>query len=222
MRVLVTGAAGWSGSAVVGALLEAGHAVVAHDLPRSWEAERERAASDDTPAWEVPVPVHVDSHCMRVEGDLLVAASVRSAVQGCDAVIHTAVLHPPAAETVGGEDEVSRLTFLVQANGLFNLLDAIKDTPSVQRFVHVSSCWTAHVSFFVGTAPCYFSWCFASMFSQLRNDFRGLTRFGLGHSRTWSSLTRLRGVLTGRSTLLANVYRRKYVSSTTRRMDFRL
>ena len=108
MRVLVTGAAGWSGSAVVGALLEAGHAVVAHDLPRSWEAERERAASGDTPAWEVPSPG--GSRCKRVEGDLLVAASVRSAVQGCDAVIHAAVLHPPAAETVGGEDEVSRLT----------------------------------------------------------------------------------------------------------------
>lgn len=83
-----------------------------------------------------------------MEGDLLVAASVRSVVKGCDAVIHTAVLHPPAAEAVGGEDEVSRRTFLVQTNGLFNLLDAIKDTPSVQRFVHVSSCWTAHVSCF--------------------------------------------------------------------------
>jgi nucleoside-diphosphate-sugar epimerase len=144
MRVLVTGAAGWSGSAVVGALLEAGHAVVAHDLARSWEAERERAGSGDTPPWTVPAPN--GSSCECVEGDLLVAASVRSAVHGCDAVVHTAVLHPPSVEAVGGEDEVSRLTFLVQTNGLFNVLDAIKDTPSVQRFVHVSSCWTAHVS----------------------------------------------------------------------------
>jgi nucleoside-diphosphate-sugar epimerase len=141
MRVLVTGAAGWSGSAVVGALLHAGHEVVAHDLVSSWQAEQARAASGDSPAWEVEAPA--GSSCERVEGDLLVAGSVRDAVQGCEAVVHTAVLHPPS---IDDEDEVNRLTFLVQVNGLFNLLDAVKDTPSVQRFVHVSSCWTAHVS----------------------------------------------------------------------------
>ena len=181
MRVLVTGAAGWSGSAVVGALLHAGHEVVracppsqpdmfarqpsrsqpdagaccaeqvGHDLPASWQAEKQRAAAKTSPAWEVAGPA--GARYERLEGDLLEAASVRRAVFGCDAVVHTAVLHPPSAEAVGGEDEVNRLTFLVQMNGLFNVLDAIADTPSVQRLVHVSSCWTAHpqVEFFDGS-----------------------------------------------------------------------
>ena len=142
MRVLVTGAAGWSGSAVVGALLHRGHTVVAHDLARSWAAEEQRAASaDGTPCWAAPPPA--GAACERLDGDLLVSVSVRSAVQGCDAVVHTAVLHPPA-EHPDGPDGVSSATISVQINGLFNLLDAVKDTPSVQRFVHVSSCWTAH------------------------------------------------------------------------------
>ena len=122
-----------------------------HDLPASWQAENQRAAAKTAPAWEVAGPA--GARYERVEGDLLEAASVRRAVQGCDAVVHTAVLHPPSPDALGGEDGVNRLTFLVQTNGLFNVLDAIANTPSVQRLVHVSSCWTAHpkVEFFDGS-----------------------------------------------------------------------
>ena len=147
MRVLVTGAAGWSGAACVGSLLEAGHSVVAHDLPAAWLTDARRGGD----AWAVDVTPAPGQNLKRVSGDLLRAADVRSAMGGCDAVVHVAVLHDDAP-IEGGSDEQTALVFRVQIQGLFNVLEAAKEPPTT-RVVHVSSCWTSHskVPFFDGT-----------------------------------------------------------------------
>lgn len=72
MKVLVTGATGLVGSAIVRELAERGHAVRALARP----------ASDLSNVAALPVEV--------VRGDVLDVGSVRSAMEGCDAVVHAA------------------------------------------------------------------------------------------------------------------------------------
>ncbi len=72
MRVLVTGATGLVGSAVVRELLARGHAVRALARPTSDLSNLEGAGAEI------------------VRGDVLDAASVRAALAGCEAVVHTA------------------------------------------------------------------------------------------------------------------------------------
>lgn len=72
MRALVTGAGGFVGSAVVRALLDAGHEV--HALVRAGSDQR-----------------NLDGLAVRrCAGDLLDEASLRQALQGCDALFHVA------------------------------------------------------------------------------------------------------------------------------------
>jgi farnesol dehydrogenase len=72
-RVLVTGASGYLGGRLCGALVQAGHSVVALVRKSSKVAELPR---------EVEL----------VEGDVRDADSVRRACVGCDYVLHTAAL----------------------------------------------------------------------------------------------------------------------------------
>ena len=78
MKVLVTGAAGWSGAAVVARLLEAGHTVTAHDLPTAFAADEQRPASERFAV--AAAPPSDGAQCSRVSGDLLNAADVAAAV----------------------------------------------------------------------------------------------------------------------------------------------
>jgi len=48
---------------------------------------------------------------------------------GCEAVVHTAVIHPPE----GDPDEIASLTLRVQLQGLFNIFEAIRHSATVQR-----------------------------------------------------------------------------------------
>jgi nucleoside-diphosphate-sugar epimerase len=112
MKVLVTGASGFLGTAVVAQVRAAGHVVVAMVRPT---AVLEGAPWDD-PAVDV------------VRGDLRERGTWREAINGIDAVVHL------AAAASGDLSTQFQGTVL----GTENLLHAL-DRSSVQRFVHISS-----------------------------------------------------------------------------------
>lgn len=109
MKVLVTGAGGFLGRAVVSRLLAGGHGVRAMIRPKSLD-----------PNW--PAPVELVRRDLRIQQDLT------SAFDGVDAVVHL------AAATSGTED----VQFASTVVGTERLLQAM-ETSSVRRITHVSS-----------------------------------------------------------------------------------
>lgn len=109
MRVLVSGAGGFLGQAVVDRLLERGHDVRAIIRPAS-----------AVPQWNDAVDIF--------RADLRNADNLLSAFEGMDAVLHL------AAATSGDED----VQFSTTVVATERLLDAMTKS-SVKRFVHVSS-----------------------------------------------------------------------------------
>ncbi|MEM7140781.1 MAG: SDR family NAD(P)-dependent oxidoreductase [Actinomycetota bacterium] len=119
MKVLVTGGTGFVGSHAIRRLLDAGHDVRA--LVR-------------TPAKVAPLmeKMGVDPAAIEVvEGDITDAPSVRDAVEGCEAVVHTAavVAVDPASEALMEETNLA---------GATNVLGAAVEA-GCDPIVHVSS-----------------------------------------------------------------------------------
>jgi nucleoside-diphosphate-sugar epimerase len=109
MKVLVTGAGGFLGRAVVERLLERGHKVRAIIRP-----------SSQTPAWAEEVEVF--------RADLRVANDLLAAFNDVDAVLHL------AAATSGSED----IQFSTTVVGTERFLEAMAKS-AVKRLIHVSS-----------------------------------------------------------------------------------
>lgn len=109
MKILVTGAAGFLGSAVVERLLRNGHGVRAIIRPASAE-----------PAWSGNIEI--------VRADLRVSNNLVAAFDGIDAIIHL------AAAVSGDEDSQFTSTVI----GTERLLAAMAQS-TVRRFVHISS-----------------------------------------------------------------------------------
>ncbi len=118
MQVLVTGAFGNIGSAVVKELLRQGHHVRAFDL-RS--ARTEAAARKLKGALEI---------CW---GDMRRPADLQQAVQGQEAVIHLAAVIPPRSNT---QPELARQ---VNVEGTRSLIQACQALPSPPRFLLAST-----------------------------------------------------------------------------------
>lgn len=120
MRIFVTGATGTLGRPVVKLLVADGHAVVG--LARSHENELFLRNLGATPA----------------RADLFDRASMTSAIQGCDAVLHLATKIPPAGETMkkGAWDENDR----IRSEGTSLLVNAAlkMDVPTI---VYPSICF---------------------------------------------------------------------------------
>jgi dihydroflavonol-4-reductase len=113
MKVLVTGATGFVGSAVVKELLARGHAVRALVRAKSKLANLEKLAIE------------------KVEGDVLDEPSVKRAVDGCDALVHT-------AGTVDYRPRSRELLYALNVRGVEIVLGAAL-AAGVKRAVQTSS-----------------------------------------------------------------------------------
>jgi UDP-glucose 4-epimerase len=113
VRVLITGGAGFIGSHVVDRLLDDGHEARVFDVLDSSD-RRER--------------------CETVVGDLLDSSSIRSAAEGCDAIIHLA-----AAADVGLVAKDPSGAESLNARGTLHVLEAARATGA--RVIYASTIW---------------------------------------------------------------------------------
>ena len=115
MKVLVTGGSGFIGSHVVDRLLAHGHDPRVYDLVTS---------------------SHHDPHAVeQVKGDLVDQESLRSAIRGCDAVVHCA-----AVSDVNKVLLDPALAEMVNAGGTRAVLEAAR-LEDVARIVYASTIW---------------------------------------------------------------------------------
>jgi nucleoside-diphosphate-sugar epimerase len=119
-RVCVTGAAGFIASHVIIDLLEDGHVV--HATVRDLGDDTKRAHLD---VLEERYPGKLQ--CF--EADLLEPGSLDAALEGCDALIHTAT-----AVILAAPDPQKQIID-VAVKGTQNVLDSVARTPSVKRIV---------------------------------------------------------------------------------------
>ena len=114
MIVLVTGGAGFIGSHVVDHLLAAGHEARVFDVAAPPADRRDR--------------------CEIIAGDLLEPGSLRTAAEGCDAIIHLA-----AAADVGLVVKDPAAAEALNARGTLNVLEAARETGA--RVIYASTIW---------------------------------------------------------------------------------
>jgi nucleoside-diphosphate-sugar epimerase len=114
MRILVSGAAGYVGSAVVAALVRRGHEV--DGLVRSLDG--------------ASAAVVRELGARVVEGDIVRPDSLRSAVERADAVIHAAF--DATGKTDGGA---------VDRSFVASVLSVLAETSGLRRFVYTSGAW---------------------------------------------------------------------------------
>lgn len=113
MKILVTGADGMLGSHIVRVLLDRGHDVCAFLLPHAAATTLEG----------LPIEKRL--------GNILDAASIRTAVTGCDAIIHAAALTDVWPDR-------SEMVRQVNVEGTRNMIEAALDH-QVQRFIYIGS-----------------------------------------------------------------------------------
>ncbi|MBU2675888.1 MAG: NAD-dependent epimerase/dehydratase family protein, partial [Gammaproteobacteria bacterium] len=123
-RICVTGAAGFIASHVIVDLLDDGHTV--HGTVRDLGNDAKRAHLD-------ALGERYPGMLALFEADLLEPGSLDAALEGCDALIHTAT-----AVMLSAPDPQKQIID-VAVKGTQNVLDSVAGTPSVKRIVMTSS-----------------------------------------------------------------------------------
>ena len=123
-RVCVTGAAGFIAGHVIVDLLDEGHVV--HATVRDLGDDAKRSHLD-------VLKEQYAGKLSLFEADLLDRGSLDAALEGCDALIHT------AAAVILAAPDPQRQIIDVAVKGTQNVLDSVARTPSVKRIVMTSS-----------------------------------------------------------------------------------
>jgi nucleoside-diphosphate-sugar epimerase len=123
MKIVVFGAAGWLGRAILARAANRAEVRAFDRGPEAWAEWRD--VDGDWTGGEI------------VHGDISDFAAVDRAVAGMEAVIHTAVFYPRQ------DVEHDQRPFLINLKGLWNVLEAAR-RHGIRRVVHVGSCMTVH------------------------------------------------------------------------------
>jgi nucleoside-diphosphate-sugar epimerase len=118
-QILLTGGAGFIGTSLAGRLVEENRIVILDNCHRN--------GLQGTPLAQHP-------HLRLVQGDVLDPASSRSAMEGCDMVVHLAA--------IAGVDTVLKMpvtTMRVNIIGTYNVLEAALASGRIKRFVDFST-----------------------------------------------------------------------------------
>ena len=121
MKVVVFGAAGWLGRAILNNLEAAGHQV--------------RAVDHSAEAWSAWEDVDGPWTGERLIADISDFASVQAALEGMDGIVHAAVYF--------GQGYDDPLPWLINLKGLWNTLEGARRL-GIRRIVHIGSCETVH------------------------------------------------------------------------------
>jgi uncharacterized protein YbjT (DUF2867 family) len=125
--ILVSGATGFVGTAIVGSLLKAGHTVRAltRSLPQGTRHMEAHA--------ELREPL-AQGRLVMAQGDVTVPSTIGSAVSRVDAIVQAAQFHGAPVE-----DPARGLTYEnVDHQGTVNLLQAVAQAQATPRFLYVS------------------------------------------------------------------------------------
>jgi nucleoside-diphosphate-sugar epimerase len=118
-QILLTGGAGFIGTALASRLIEENRIVVFDNGHRN--------SIRDTPLLAHP-------NLRYIEGDVLDAAAVLSAIEGCTLVVHLAA--------IAGVDTVLKMpvhTMKVSLIGTYNVLEAARSVPDIERVIDFST-----------------------------------------------------------------------------------
>ena len=117
-KILVTGGAGFVGSYVVRSLIAGGHDVVVLD-------DFSVGKRDNIPHGR---------QMEEIKGDISDKATVAKALQGCDHIVHLA-----AMVSVPKSVEAPELTYRVNVQGMFNVLECTREAKFAGRVIYASS-----------------------------------------------------------------------------------
>ncbi len=121
MNVVVFGAAGWTGRALLANL----------------DKHQVRAFDRDAEAWEIWKATDGEwENGEIISGDIVDFTTVHHATEGMDAIVHLAVYS-------GSYDVDNQLPFLINLKGLWNVLESARQR-NIRRVVHIGSCQTVH------------------------------------------------------------------------------
>jgi nucleoside-diphosphate-sugar epimerase len=118
-KIFITGGAGFIGSSIAERMIADNHIVIYDTLHRNALAH---------------TPIGKHKNLELIKGDVMDAAKLKKAAKGCNIAIHMA--------SIAGVDTVLSMpvkTMEIALIGTYNMLNAVKDEPKIERFIDFST-----------------------------------------------------------------------------------